>query len=81
MSLYKMLNKVECTEDGSLDLVIKGFVVFHPFEALPDRAGLYPQGADVLSETLKVCGLSTDPSTDCHHNIAGSVNKFTFTIQ
>ena len=76
-----MLHKVECTQDGSLDLVVKGFVVFHPFEALPDRAGVYPQAADVLSETLKVCGLSTDPSTDCHRNIAGSVNKLTFTNQ
>ena len=27
----------------------------------------------MLSETLEGCGLSTDPSTDCHHHIAGSV--------
>ena len=27
----------------------------------------------MLSETLEGCGLSTDPSTDCHRNIAGSV--------
>ena len=32
----------------------------------------------MLSETLKVCGLSTDPSTDCHHSLAGrceEINK------
>ena len=50
MSLYKMLNKVECTEDGSLDLVIKGFVVFHPFEALPDRAGVSASGRRVIRD-------------------------------
>ena len=50
MSLDKMLNKVECTEDGSLDLVIKGFVVFHPFEALPDRAGVSARGRRVIRD-------------------------------
>ena len=32
----------------------------------------------MLSETLKVCGLSTDPSTDCHRSLAGrceEINK------
>ena len=38
--------------------------------------------ADMLSETLKACGLSTDPSTDCHHSIAaGGVTKLTSTNQ
>ena len=35
----------------------------------------------MLSETLEGCGLSTDPSTDCHHHIAGSVTKLTLTNQ
>ena len=38
VSHYNMLHKVKCTQAGSLDLVVKGFVVFLPFEALPDRA-------------------------------------------